>query len=98
MRIVHWAREHSLELLCTLGPPVIVLLVRALGNRTVLYGLLEWAACPGLLLVAPIAYRVSCRVADREGQPWAWLSFWLVAGSYLGSVWLTFVLGPPMRK
>lgn len=97
-RLSSWASEHRAELLCTLGPPIVVLLVRAFFGGSVLYGLLELIACPGIVIAAWVAWWVSCRVADREGQPWAWLSFWLVAGSYVGSAWLLFVLGPPLVK
>jgi hypothetical protein len=58
-----------------------------------------WGASPiiavaGLAMAAAASYGVSCRVADRSGQPWAYLSFFASLSSWLFGLYALFSAAP----
>jgi hypothetical protein len=48
----------------------------------------------GLATGAAASYGISCRVADRAGQPWAYLSFFASLASWLTGLYLVFCAVP----
>ena len=48
----------------------------------------------GIATGAAASYGVSCRVADRAGQPWAYLSFFASLASWLMGLYLMFYAVP----
>ena len=51
-----------------------------------------------LPLSAAVSYWVSCRVADRWGQPWAYLSFFAALAGWLGGGWLFLAFSGALEK